>query len=280
MDSSYTVERGCIVTIDTRYFSTIISETEFSEPVEGLGQGVKDLFPPIPATAHKIGRSLCYNYLMIKLVVLDFDDTLSLTEEACFYIENEAAQQLGFSPMTREAHLKNWGKPLAEAIVERIPGIDVKAFLIRVEQVRQRYVTEGKADSISKNNQKFLDDLLASGRMLAVLTSRTLEEIKHLLEKDHPLNSRIEKFYHKNSSEYIKPDPRVFDQILKDFSVLNNETIYIGDSFDDAKSAKSAGIHFIAVLESGLRTKESFKGFSVDFFAARLPDAMTYIMSV
>lgn len=216
---------------------------------------------------------------MIKLVIIDFDDTLSLTEEACFYIENEAAMQLGFSPMTRETHLKNWGKPLKEAIVERIPGIDLPAFLVQVEKVRQQFVQEGKADAVSDINLKFLDNLVASGKKLAILTSRTQKEIMHLLKQDHPLHSRIEKFYHKTSSQYIKPDPRVFDKVLNDFAVSTHEAIYLGDSIDDAKSAKSAGLHFIAILESGLRKQEDFRSQPVDFFATTLPEAFTYISS-
>ncbi len=37
---------------------------------------------------------------MIKLILVDFDDTLCLSEKACFHVENEIAAELGFSPMT------------------------------------------------------------------------------------------------------------------------------------------------------------------------------------
>lgn len=44
---------------------------------------------------------------MIKLVIIDFDDTLCLTEKACFKMENYVAQKMGFAPINREAHIKN-----------------------------------------------------------------------------------------------------------------------------------------------------------------------------
>lgn len=216
---------------------------------------------------------------MIKLVIIDFDDTLCLTEEATFLIENETAKLLGFPPMTRDAHRKNWGKPLEQAITERIPGIDAAHFMEQVEVVHQQYVNEGKIDIVSQANLNFLDDLINSDKKLAILTSRSLQEVKHLLDKNHPLNSRLEKFYHKDNLEYLKPDPRVFDQVLRDFSLQANEAVYLGDSVGDASSAKNAGLHFIAVLESGLRTKDDFQSVPVDFFATTLTEAKSYILN-
>ena len=217
---------------------------------------------------------------MIKLVIIDFDDTLSMTEEACFHLENETAGQMGFPPMSRETHLMNWGKPLEQAIGERIPGIDPKIFMQRVEKVHEEFINDGKIDLISQENLEFLDRIKSSGRRLAILTSRSLQEVRHLLHQDHPINTRIEKFYHKDNSAYIKPDPRVFDKVLQDFAVSPEEAIYLGDTVGDAVSAKSAGLHFIAVLESGLRTREDFGAVPVDFFATTLPEAYNFIAAV
>lgn len=214
---------------------------------------------------------------MIKLVIIDFDDTLCLTETACFELENEAAKRMGFDPMSREVHLKNWGKPVEQAITERIPGIDAKEFMKQLEYVHEEFIRDGRVDVITEDNLQFLDDIKASGRRLAIVTSRSLQEVKHLLEKDHPLNIRIEKFYHKDNSPYLKPDPRVFDQVLEDFSVKPEEAVYLGDTLGDAVSATKAGLHFIAVLESGLKTRDDFQSVNVNFFATTLPEALQYI---
>jgi phosphoglycolate phosphatase len=149
----------------------------------------------------------------------------------------------------------------------------------KVEAVHQRFIKEGKIDSINQKNLEFLDTLKKSGRKLAIVTSRSLQEVRHLLHVDHPLNSRIERLYHKDNSVFLKPDPRVFDQVLKDFAVQADEAVYLGDSLGDAISAKGAGLHFIAVLESGLKTSEDFTYIPVDFFATTLPEAFAYITS-
>lgn len=214
---------------------------------------------------------------MIKLVIIDFDDTLSLTEKACFKIENLIAQQMGFAPMDRETHLKNWGKPLKEAIVERFPGIDADKFMVCFENTLPEFIEKGEVDFISEINFQTLDKLKKLCLKLAILTSRSLGEIRHLMDTKHPLNNYIDAFYHKENLDYVKPDPKVFDKALEKFQVKLTEAVYIGDSLNDAISAKNAGLHFIALLESGLRTKEYFKKVKVDFFANKFSEIIAYI---
>ena len=103
-------------------------------------------------------------------------------------------------------------------------------------------------------------------------------EVKHLQEKKHSLSLRIDAFYHKDNSDYLKPNPKVFDKILKKFTVLPSEAVCVGDSLGDALSAKGAKLHFIALLESKLRTKSYFKDVAVDYFALKFKDILDYVM--
>lgn len=216
---------------------------------------------------------------MIQVVLLDFDDTLCMSEESCFYFENDIARQMGFPAMTREIHKSNWGHPLQEAIKERIPGINAEKFMKLVEQQMPEYIEKEKLDTISDANIKVLDKLKAAGKKLAILTSRSLGEVKHLLHENYPLNGRIDAFYHRDNVEYIKPDPRVFNDALYQFDVLPEKCLYVGDSPSDAVAAKGAGMHFIAVLEAGIRTKKDFVGENVDFYAEKFTDILPYILS-
>lgn len=214
---------------------------------------------------------------MIKLVIVDFDDTLTLTEEAAFAIENSVAEQMGFLPMTREDHQKNWGKPLREAIVERIPGIDVDAFMKIIEKELPIFASKGLVDKITRKNIAVLEQLREQGIRLAMLTSRVQQEMLHILDTSNELHQWIEKIYYADNSSYLKPDPRVFDQILMQFSVTPHEAVYVGDSLGDGISAKGAELHFIALLESGLRTEEDFRTVKVDYFAQQFPDILRYL---
>jgi phosphoglycolate phosphatase-like HAD superfamily hydrolase len=215
---------------------------------------------------------------MIKLVIIDFDDTLSLTEEAFFHIENHIAREMGCAAMTRNAHQKNWGVPIQKAIVERIPGINPDVFLQKLGESLPEFAASGKVDGITDINIETLKKLKNKEKHLAILTSRTIKEIKHLLDENHHINRWIEKIYHADNSDYLKPDPRSFRQCLVDFKIAPNEAVYIGDSVSDGISAKGAGLHFIASLESGLRSKEDFRSVSVDFFANSFSEINDYII--
>jgi phosphoglycolate phosphatase-like HAD superfamily hydrolase len=58
---------------------------------------------------------------------------------------------------------------------------------------------------------------------------------------------------------------------------MAGECVYVGDAVTDAIAANGAGMHFIAVLESGLRQKEDFKKVRVDFFAKKFSDTVSYL---
>lgn len=216
---------------------------------------------------------------MIKAVIFDFDDTLCLTEEGCFILENEIAMQMGHTPMSREMHLKTWGNPLGEAIKERIPGIDAEEFMRRLSVWQPIFAKEGRVDRLTSQNLAVLDKLRSYGKKLAIVTSRELHEVQHLLEDHHPLSARIQSFYHKDNSDFLKPDPRVFDKVLGDFGLRPEEAVYVGDAVTDAIAAKKAGLHFIALLESGIRKKEDFDELPVDLFASNLSEVIGYVLA-
>jgi phosphoglycolate phosphatase len=214
---------------------------------------------------------------MIKAVIIDFDDTLTMTEESFFNIENQVAAQMGFAPMTREAHKKNWGTTLKGAIKERFPEINAEEFMERLEKSLPDFVTNGRVDSINEANIRTLKTLKKFGHRLAILTSRQPAEVKHLLKGEHLVNGFFEQIYHAGNLDFLKPDPRAFDQSLAYFDIKPQEAVYVGDSLGDGISAKGAGLHFIALMESGLRTKEYFAPVKVDFFANKFPDILDYI---
>ncbi|MGB4759594.1 MAG: hypothetical protein WBP26_06080 [Candidatus Saccharimonadales bacterium] len=80
---------------------------------------------------------------MIKAVIIDFDDTLCLTEEACFNLENETLQRMGRKPMSRDIHKNTWGQPLYDAIRLRSPGVDADKFWEIMPTVHEEFIEGG-----------------------------------------------------------------------------------------------------------------------------------------
>jgi phosphoglycolate phosphatase-like HAD superfamily hydrolase len=214
---------------------------------------------------------------MIEALIIDVDDTLCLTEAICFEMENEVLRHMSRAPMPREVHIKTWGQPLFDAIPTRSPGIDVEAFKEAYHPVIAEYTRSGRFDTIPEANYEALDTLIMLGMRLFVLTSRTYGEVKHMLEPDHFLASRIEAFYHKDNTKFHKPDPRVFGELLSDHDLSPQNSAYIGDSVGDAIAAKQAGLHFIASLESGLKQRGDFDGHEVDRFIYRFPEIVDVV---
>lgn len=217
---------------------------------------------------------------MIKAVILDLDDTLCLTEEVCFRLENETLEKMGRPPMSREIHLSTWGQPLFNILSTRSPGIDVEEFRKTYAPLLKRAIESGSLDKIPKVNLEAIDKLLTNEKSVLVLTSREHTELQHMLLPGHDLAKRVTAFYYKDNMQYHKPDPRAFAQIDREHGWKPEECVYVGDSLSDAESAKGAGLHFIASLESGLRTKSDFAKYSVDAFINVFPEVIDAILTL
>jgi len=217
---------------------------------------------------------------MIKAVILDFDDTLCLTQRAGFALENETLAKMGRPPMSLDIHKATWGQPLPEAIKVRSPGISAEVFLKTFAPLMKQYFLEGKIDHVSEANLAALHQLAHNNKTLLLVTSRTHEEVEHILHADHVLSKHIEAFYYRGNMDYHKPDPRAFELIERNHNWKPEECVYVGDSLSDAASAKGAGLHFIASLESGLRSKEDFANYPVDAFITTFPEVVTAVSAI
>lgn len=217
---------------------------------------------------------------MIKAVIIDIDDTFSLTEAASFGIENSILERMGKPPMSRKVHLNTWERPLSEALAIRAPGIDVEAFRTAYLPLIEEYTRSGELEVISEANYTALDKLAEFGMSLMVLTSRDHNRIRHMLDPSHPLSHKVEAIYYQDNLTYRKPDPRIFDGLLADTGLLPEQCVYVGDAIRDGQAAKGAGLYFIANLESGLRQKQDFVGIPVDLFIRAFPDVVRAVRSL
>ncbi|MGR6319333.1 HAD-IA family hydrolase [Micromonospora soli] len=215
---------------------------------------------------------------MIQAVIVDVDDTLCLTEAACFDLENEVLAGLGREPMSRAVHLETWGEPLLGAMPKRSLGLDVGQFATAYQQVLRRYVIDGRLDTMAPENLHALDQLVLAGRTVMLLTSRTAAEVEHLLAPDHVLAQRVSAVYHADNTRFGKPDPRVFDELLTATGLAPQQCVYVGDSPGDAQAAAGAGLHFIACLQSGVRKRADFDVRHVSAFIHAFPELVEVVL--
>ena len=172
------------------------------------------------------------------------------------------------------------GATVFDAITKRSPDINVEAFKEAYHPIIAEYTSGGKLDTIPKANYEALDKLVAMGKLLIVLTSRTHGELKHMLEPDHELASRVKAFYYKDNTQFHKPDHRVFDELLAEHGLSANNCAYVGDSVSDAVATNAAGMHFIASLESGLRQRDDFRDVTVDKYILQFPEVVDAVIQL
>ena len=210
------------------------------------------------AGATRAAAAAGYAAPVIRAVIVDVDDTLCLTEAASFELENEVLARMGRPPMSRTVHLATWGDVLLDAMPYRSPGLDLDRFAELFPVAHQEYLAAGRLDVIPPENLEALDKLVAAGRTVLLLTSRTGPEVAHLLAPDHVLAGRVSAAYHQGNSRFRKPDPRAFDELLAETGFAPAECVYVGDSPGDAVAAGGAGIRFVACLQSGVRRLDEF----------------------
>jgi HAD superfamily hydrolase (TIGR01509 family) len=187
----------------------------------------------------------------VKIVLFDYDDTLVQSSDACYQMDRETVEALGWPVFDRNRYFEEWGKPHFEMLKALCPGQDIEQFKLEFPRHRSDYNIKLFPDTSST-----LATLRNQGWRLGVISSKTHARLVENLK-----NWRLETFFEYvqgvDVSPYHKPDPRVFQNALRHFQVEPQEIIYIGDSPGDYLAARDAHLQFIGVL-TGIYKAEDF----------------------
>ncbi len=216
----------------------------------------------------------------IKAVINDIDGNLTMTEEVCWRLENGIFQAMDVAPMTHELHMHTRGMKVGDAVEARSQGkADLEKFWQLYPGHYQQFIESGQFD-ITPEVHTVLQEIRSMGLQHFVLSSRNYVEMKHFLDATNPLSVLVDAFYYQDNMQYHKPDPRAFAHIEEEHGLKPAECVYVGDQPGDAAAAKGAGLHFIANLEEGLRTREDFADYPVDAFINRFTELPEAIMEL
>ena len=90
-----------------------------------------------------------------------------------------------------------------------------------------------------------------------VLLSNTDKSALHIIEK-FSLDKKFDKIYLSYQTGFLKVNPKLFEEVLKEFNVKPEEAVMIGDSIDsDMKTPSGLGIKTILVDRRGRREYKS-----------------------
>ncbi len=192
--------------------------------------------------------------MKIRAVIFDFDGVIldSCAEGIEEIIKMVGANGFAIPPNIRSTLKDNWGKTPAKAL-EISFGLDPQT-----SQEISKQWGELPPLPLIAGTENVLSALKFIEKMkLGLLTSRDWTSLSPILKHHSLIRFFGNCIQCENDFPYIKPDPRVFDHILRLLDVGSDECIYIGDTPIDFAAARDKGIENISVL-TGINGKNDF----------------------
>lgn len=197
---------------------------------------------------------------MIKSVIFDMDDTLLNSSGFSYNKHSFVAKLLGYNPITEEEFFEHWGKPWKMMIKGAFPDADLELFV----KTYNYHLFSRSHKPIHIDIDTHLKKYAEKGIILGIVSTRPESSMSY---PEFPVDLSCFAFVHgEESTQFYKPDPRVFDkskEILASKNISEKETLYVGDLVLDYMAANGAGLHFAAVL-TGIDSRKPFNDVGLD----------------
>jgi phosphoglycolate phosphatase len=196
----------------------------------------------------------------VRVVIFDWDGTLVDSVEHIADSLHQAATDLGYPALEREAYRDIIGLGMVEALEKLYPGIS-HAEMNRIREGYAGYffsktttpqnVFEGMADVVA--------DLCGSGRRCSVATGKSRRGLDSALVSSG-LGSHFEITRCADETR-SKPDPAMLEEILNFYRIDPAEAVMIGDTRYDLEMAQRIGMPSIGV-EWGVHKRDVLGDYS------------------
>ena len=193
-----------------------------------------------------------------KAYLFDFDYTLANSEKGIVMCFQHVFERNGFKGIEEDAIKKTIGLTLEEAFM-LLTGIKDRE---TVAGYRKQYVE--KSDEVMVANTKLFPEALPMLRKLkkqGVKTGIISTKYRYRIESTirlYGMDELIDLVIGGEDVKTAKPDPEGVWKALDRLKCSREETLYIGDSLVDARTAQNAGVHFAAVT-TGTTTAADFE---------------------
>jgi phosphoglycolate phosphatase len=198
--------------------------------------------------------------MKVRVVIFDWDGTLVDSVEHIADSLHQAATDLGYPALEREAYRDIIGLGMVEALEKLYPGISRD----EMNRIREGYagyffsktttpqnVFEGMADVVA--------DLCGSGRRCSVATGKSRRGLDSALVSSG-LGSHFEITRCADETR-SKPDPAMLEEILDFYRIEPAEAVMIGDTRYDLEMAQRIGMPSIGV-EWGVHKRDVLGDYS------------------
>ncbi|HWY79630.1 MAG TPA: HAD family hydrolase [Candidatus Sulfotelmatobacter sp.] len=201
---------------------------------------------------------------MIKLIIFDFDGVIITgSNDGYFTCYHKALEDVDvyLEPTEERKRILDWWgkghKKQLELLLQEHPDKLLEAIVAYEKCYFSPFFHEKiklvkDADIVLKR--------LSETKTLAIASGMVRNTMDELIKKYNiPYFKRILTFEDAKKEEHKKPSPYMLFQLMEEFNVAKNETVYIGDAKNDVIMAKAAGIIPIVVLTGHLMKNEAEK---------------------
>ncbi len=182
----------------------------------------------------------------VKIVIFDWDGTIVDSVDHIADSLHQAATELGYPALAREAYRDIIGLGMVEALERLYPGITRE----EMQNIRERYAGYFFSKLTTPQNvfpgmAELLADLREAGRGCSVATGKSRRGLDSALATsglgDHFDITRCA------DETRSKPDPAMLREILEFYDVRPAEAVMIGDTRYDLEMAQRIGMPSIGV---------------------------------
>lgn len=201
---------------------------------------------------------------MIKLIIFDFDGVIITGSNEGYFTCYHKALESVHVPLEPKDEKKRildyWGKghkKQLELLLREHPD-KLQDAIVAYEKYYFSPIFHEKIKIVEGADVTLRD--LSQTRPLAIVSGMMRNTLNDFIEKFHiSYFKKIMTFEDATKEEQKKPSPYMLLELIKQFGVTKDETVYIGDAENDVIMAKKAGITPIVVLTGHLTKEEAEK---------------------
>ncbi len=193
----------------------------------------------------------------IRLVLFDFDGTVSDSHDAAIETYNSLSSKFGFRRVQSE-ELPMLREKTTLEILKHLKISKIKLPFV-MKEARIRFQTRIEELKPIHGIRSSLNRLKEEGYELGILTSNSKTNVQAFL-----LNNEMEVFDFVYSGASIFGKGKMLKNLMKRHKLKPCEVVYVGDETRDIEAAKNAGIQMISV-SWGFNTKQILKSQKPDF---------------
>lgn len=211
------------------------------------------------------------NELEFKVVIFDFDYTLADSSKGVFESVLYALVKMGYPRPGYEEVCKTIGLHLCQTfalLTGNTNDDDAEKFVGFFKEKADEVMT--KKTIVYNDVRPLFDHFALYGIKCAIVSTKFRYRIKDILDRDG-LTGFIEVIIGGEDVRKPKPDPEGLHKAIKSLGIRKEDCLYTGDSLVDAKTAKNAGVGFVAVL-TGTTKRTEFEEYSPLYILEKLDE--------